>query len=187
MSKTVIQTLRDALHAKESGTMYVNTDNGHAGIISYQNGAVVGAVTGQQRGVEALQFLVTAEHSSYRIHPHSVRLPDSQLTADEGLRILGLTDTVNQPLPTSAADMKLALEPAVQSQAFAIIAKHLVEFAGPIAAMLVDETEKSFAAATPDPREFERVLEVLAQEIGDAEEAQLFLQRSRTELTALLE
>jgi hypothetical protein len=184
---SILAKLKNALDAKESGTIYVSTDDGHAGIISYQAGILTGAITGRLRGAEALRFLVFAERSNYRLHQRSMTLPDSQPATAEVQQILALASVVGDSRVNVQNETKTAIDPVLQAQAFAIIAKHLAESAGPNAAFLVDEVEKSFVAASNDPQEFESALQVLMREISDSDQSQQFLQRSRAELEALLE
>ena len=182
---SIIEKLKNALNAKESGTMYVNTDNGRAGIISYQNGVLIGAMTGNMRGAEALKFLVSAEQARYKLQERSVQLPDSQPDPEDVVRILGLANTAKTATSATPVQTTSAIDAAFQAKAFAIIAPHLVEYAGPIGAMLVDDMEQSFTTATNGPDAFESVLQVLVQEIGDFNESQQFLLHTRAELAAL--
>ena len=183
---TVMEKLKDALSAKESGTMYINTDDGRAGIVSYQNGVVIGVMTGSMRGSDALEFLVTAAPSRYKLQERSVQLPDSQPSPDDVVNLLGLAEIPTAPvIANTPQSTELAVDLAVQSKAFAIITKHLVEFAGPIGTMLVDEVEQSFTLEMDGPEAFESALQVLVQEISDLNESNQFLQNTRAELATL--
>ncbi|MCC9002192.1 MAG: hypothetical protein ABTR54_10635 [Candidatus Competibacter sp.] len=167
-----VQFVSDELQAlrveKRTGTLFVISSDSHLAQFGLKSGEIVALVFQNKHGLEALEILESFRHQQVRANTFRFtngHLPPSKLPLPPTDHILDLL-LGKSPRSQSAGDPKSA---RMTDQTKAIVEQELVEFIGPIAAIVCDEVWNSLGS-------LDAILDALSQELSDSNQAALFRQ-----------
>ena len=175
------EQLAELVAGRESGTLYLKNDLNHVGIVGVRTGRIVSLVYGPKRGRPAIELIRQTRTGTVRLDRGVLAFREHELPSTE--EILDLLS----PLHATLAPVKRggAGETGLASSGVAanaqILCNLLTEYLGPVAPLLCDETI-SAADGLSGSRQLDDVIESLAQEIEDPEEAREFRKRARLAL-----
>jgi hypothetical protein len=173
----LLRALRQLCAERRVGTLYVTTADNKAASFTLLEGEIVGVRFRVYRGREALPHLKAILLSRHAFSEGNVADTDPDLpTTGEILQILGVV----APAPAAPAPARgPAARPAARASRVdlgrvqAVLEGELVEYLGPMAKMICTECiEKT--APIDGPADLRRLIDALAQEIGDPAREEVF-------------
>jgi len=199
MAKMMIRTglvrlLSEMVAERQSGTIMLKSQDGHAIMLLVQNGEIISLSHGNHRGTDALPGIIDFEQgicNRSRVavgHPQSDLPPTAQI-----LEFLGNVDR-RGPLESAAGPVETAqaaaapsapgdgldahLDPGTANRLVENVGKILIEYLGPIAPLLVGNAADAVGGIT-NAESYRSFLTVLADDISDEGNKAAFLKRTQ--------
>jgi hypothetical protein len=185
----LIATLQELVDEKRTVTLYIKTNSNRLGMFVLRNGSIDAMMYGAVRGTKALNQFIKVTGGSYRIADDGLNLPTADLPDTATIMERLVDGDVPQDESTTGAGAGAALTtpkgPALPyNGALSVVTDNLGEFLGPIAEMIITDTIS--AGSRPHGlSDWINLIQRLAREIPDRDEARQFLIRATQELEQL--
>lgn len=166
---------------RQTGTLFLKGDDGHAYAVACQAGAIVGVWSGATMGNAAVEKLCGVEQASCRFSPAVVTPQSSKPDSAYVFRLLGTGGSEARPnAPGSSRSAPEALE--FHERALSAARKNLLNVLGPFATHILDDALRSWSEASLSAENIENFLSMLAAEIDDDDRARHFVRTTLSEL-----
>ena len=183
----LIAKLQELVDEKRTVTLYIKTNSNRLGMFVLRNGGIDAMMYGAVRGTKALNQFLKVTGGSYRIADDGLNLPTADLPDTATIMGRLVDGDVPQDGPTTGTGAALTTPkgPALPyNAALSAVADNLGEFLGPIAEMIITDTIS--AGSRPHGlSDWLNLIQRLAREIPDRDEARQFLKRATQELEQL--
>jgi hypothetical protein len=183
----LVAKLQELVDEKRTVTLYIKTNSNRLGMFVLRNGSIDAMMYGAVRGAKALNQFLKVTGGSYRIADDGLNLPTADLPDTTTIMERLVNRDVQQDEPTSNADTPRSTPrgPALPyNAALSAVTDNLGEFMGPIAEMIATDTIS--AGSRPHGlSDWINLVQRLAREIPDRDEAKQFLQKTTLALEQL--
>lgn len=170
----LITALRGATDGGKSGAFFITTEDQHSAMITLSNGTITGLKFRSARGYDAASALAEVARLRYQTAAEPTELPgETDINTRAVLEILATGSTDESPGAAEAQAPGVDLD-ALRSRYIAAI--------GPIAGALFDEAVEEVGDALGTPDGIEQLIQKLAAQIDDQNEADSFLRDARSGL-----
>lgn len=186
--KEFIELVQSMLTEKKTGTVFVRTDDNHSVIIGVRDGNIVSLSCGPRFGLEAIPLIKHLKTGSYRVEDvavdhHAEELP----TSGKILELLKARGDSATPVESQQAvhSSHEVLRKFNTSKASKKLCTLLQDYLGPIAPMVCEEAVSKMGEAQGLAKMHELV-DRLANEIDDPEEAKSFTEQALEQIKGML-
>jgi len=171
----LITALRSATEGGKSGAFFITTENQHSAMITLSGGTITGFKYRSARGYDAASALAKVAQLKFQSAADPTELPgEGELNTRAVLEILS---TADEEIAAAAA----ARVGGAQIDLEALRTRYVAAI-GPIAGALFDEAVNEMGEDLGTPEGVDKLIEKLADQIDDENEAASFLQDARAGL-----
>jgi len=183
----LVAKIQELVDEKRTVTLYIKTDGNRLGMFVLRNGSIDAMMYGAVRGTKALNQFLKVTGGSYRIADDGLNLPTADLPDTTTImeRLVDRDAPQAEPATGTTAARTTPKGPALPyNAALVAVTDNLGEFMGPIAEMIATDTIS--AGARPHGlSDWINLIQRLAREIPDRDEARQFLQKTTLALEQL--
>jgi len=177
------ELLRKLVAAKQSGTLFIKSDDAHASMISLRQGEITSIFHQSKQGQPAMEALRQIAGGTYRFDPNATGIASGKCPPTPEI-LRALAPDGPRPADVSAgtdSDAAPLVDEAALETFLIELKEHLQAHLGPIAPMLLEETlaQSGKPGRTDQARS---LIDRLAEEIEDEKEASAFVGAARDSL-----
>ncbi len=185
---SLMQALQAKLVEKVSGMMFISPQNGRPIVMAIKEGVVCSIYSSTSKGRAALSQLAEVEQSSYQFNATAAPmiLPGTEITPEEVSDVLGISSVVVTAATSSSQGTTREADPDFHARALALIKERLIDIMGPFASVILQDALRSSSSSHFNSvDDTEDLLEKLAEEMDDKQEALQFSRQIKSALEKL--
>lgn len=168
--------LRTATSGGKSGAFFITTEDQHSAMITLSRGTITGMKFRSARGYDAAEALARVGNLKYQTAAEPTELPgETEINTRAVLEIL----TTGSAAGAGGEGDSAATAPGVDLDA---LRSRYIAAIGPIAGALFDEAVDEVGDALGSPHGVEQLIQKLAAQIDDQNEADSFVRDARSGL-----
>lgn len=171
--KQLVALLESLVAKRQTTTLYVRTDDNHLIAIGVAHGEIVSLICGPRQGERAIPQIRKMRSGTYRLDDKAMPHQRAGTSLPSSKTLLSLL-SADDDAPANDCDW-------LQD----VLCNVLRDYVGPIAPVVCRDTVEA-AGGVDSPEKVRRVVEELAREIDDANEAKRFVARAQAELGSVI-
>lgn len=186
--RQLMEHLSKLISDKRSGTLYIKSDDDHAGMISLRDGHIISMFCQSQHGQPAIEQIRKMSGATCRFDPNAPGIDSGECpSTPEILRVLAPGGPESLEIPAAGeASASPAAVPKALEDLLAQLRMGLQNRIGPIATMVMDQALAE-SGRIEQANQVKALIDRLTREIDDKREASSFATEARSSLRKAVE